>query len=160
MTHDASLGAGLVAALPALKAYARSLTRDADAADDLVQETALKAWAARHQFSPGTKLEAWLFTILRNSFIGGHRRRRHEVDDPDGVFADRMEIPAPQEAVVVRLSLQYALDRLSSEQREVLMLLGGEGHSYAEAAERAGVVTGTIKSRVHRARHQLSALMG
>lgn len=160
MTHDTHVGAGLVAALPALKAYARSLTHNADAADDLVQETACKAWAARHQFLPGTKLEAWLFTILRNSFIAGRRRRKHEVDDPDGVFASQIEVPPPQEAVVVRLSLQHAFGRLSSEQREVLVLLGAEGRSYAEAAAQAGVVTGTIKSRAHRARHQLSALMG
>lgn len=160
MSHDTILGAGLVAALPALKAYARSLARNADVADDLVQETALKAWASRHQFLPGTKLEAWLFTILRNSFIAGRRRRKHEVDDPDGFFAGQIEVPPPQEAVVVRLSLQYAFDRLTSQQREVLTLLGSEGRSYAEAAEQAGVVTGTIKSRAHRARHQLSALMG
>ncbi len=160
MTHDRNVGAGLVAALPALKAYARSLTRNADVADDLVQETACKAWAARRQFRPGTNLEAWLFTILRSSFIAGCRRRRHEVDDPEGVLASRIESPPPQEAVVMRLSLQHAFQRLSSEQQEVLVLLGAEGRSYAEAAERAGVVTGTIKSRAHRARHQLSALMG
>lgn len=160
MTHDANLGAGLVAALPAMKAYARSLTHNADTADDLVQETAMKAWAARHQFTPGTKLEAWLFTILRNSFIAGCRRRKHEVDDPDGVFASQIEVPPPQDGVVVRLSLQHAFARLTSEQREVLLLLGSEGRSYAEAAECAGVVTGTIKSRAHRARHHLSALMG
>jgi RNA polymerase sigma-70 factor (ECF subfamily) len=88
--------AGLVAALPALRAFARSLSLDSHRADDLVQETALKAWSARDQFAHGTNLQAWLFTILRNTFFSDCRRTRREVEDPEGQLAESSRSRRPR----------------------------------------------------------------
>lgn len=147
---------GLMAALPALQTYAQSLTGSAARADDLVQEALLKAWANQDRFVPGTKLKAWLFTILRNHFYSECRRQRREVEDVDGTIAGQLTTPAPQE---FGSDLQVVLShmaRLPAAQREALLLVGAQGMTYEAAAEVMGCQTGTVKSRVSRARAYLS----
>ncbi|WP_449410348.1 sigma-70 family RNA polymerase sigma factor [Methylobacterium komagatae] len=146
---------GLMAAVPALQTYAQSLVGNASRADDLVQEALLKAWANQDRFVPGTKLKAWLFTILRNQFYSECRRARREVEDIDGVIAGQIATPAPQEH---GSDLQVVLSRMAqlpAAQREALLLVGAQGMTYEAAAEVLGCQTGTVKSRVSRARAYL-----
>jgi RNA polymerase sigma-70 factor, ECF subfamily len=150
----------MLAAVPSLRAFALSLTRNFDDADDLVQEAVVKAWAAFDRFEPGTNLNAWLFTILRNQFHTNYRKRRREVEDGDGTFAARLKAPPEQDGVVALHELQAALQRLPAEQREALVLIGVERVSYEEAASICGVAVGTVKSRVNRARSKLAELIG
>lgn len=149
----------LVDHLPALRAFARSLVTDSATADDLVQETVMKAWANIEKFEPGTNLKAWLFTILRNTFYSTLRKRSWEVEDVDEQRANRMpQIPA-QEGKLAMNDFLVALRRLSDEQREALLLVGASGFSYDEAAEMCGCATGTVKSRVNRARERLVEIL-
>lgn len=150
----------LADALPALRAFARSLVRDACLADDLVQETLLKAWKARDRYTPGTNLRAWLFTILRNDYYSRLRKRRREVQDADGAHAARLAVAPSQEHTLALSDLAEALAALPSEQREAVVLVGAAGLSYEEAAEICGVAVGTIKSRVNRGRNRLAELLG
>ena len=150
----------LLAAVPSLRAFAISLTGHYDRADDLVQDTLVRALANIDRFEPGTNLNAWLFTILRNLFYSVHRKRRREVEDPDGAYAGRLRAAPEQTAKLEFKDFQAALNRLTSDQREVLVLVGAEGFSYEEAARICGVAVGTIKSRVNRARSRLSQLLG
>ena len=156
---DEEVKAGLVAALPALRAFARSLCLDPHRADDLVQETALKAWSSRDQFARGTNLQAWLFTILRNTFFSERRRMKREVEDPEGRLAGEIAIPPPQDGALDGVAFRSAFARLTPLQREILILVGAEGRSYAETAEICGIRLGTVKSRIHRARIQLATCM-
>jgi RNA polymerase sigma-70 factor, ECF subfamily len=150
----------LMGSLPSLRAYAISLTRDVHRAEDLVQETVLKAISKQDKFEAGTNLQAWLFTILRNLFFSGRRTKQREVEDADGVHAATMiTIPDQEDRLTVQ-DLHTALARLPQEQREALLLIGAEGLSYEEAAESLGTKVGTIKSRVNRARTRLTELMG
>jgi RNA polymerase sigma-70 factor (ECF subfamily) len=151
---------GLTAATPKLRGFARGLARDRAEADDLVQETLLKAWIARDKFTPGTNLEAWLFTILRNAFYSKRRRLRREVEDVDGAHAARLAVRPTQDHGLRLAEFAAAFARLPAEQREALMLIGGAQVSYEEAAAICGVAVGTIKSRTHRARASLAALLG
>jgi RNA polymerase sigma-70 factor, ECF subfamily len=151
---------GMLEALPGLRAFAVSLTRDGDRADDLVQDTILRAWNKRDTFTPGTNLQAWLFTILRNAFYSGHRKRVREVEDPDGALAGKLMTVPDQVSKLEMRDLQEALQRLRPDQREALLLVAAEGMSYEDAASVCGVAVGTIKSRVNRARIQLAALLG
>lgn len=150
----------LGAEIPALRAFARTLTRDVAGADDLVQETLLKAWANRDRFEPGTKLRAWLFTILRNAFFSAHRKRRREVADVDGAHAARLATRPRQDHVMALREFEAALATLPRDQREALVLVGAAGMSQEEAAAVCGVAVGTIKSRVSRGRARLCALLG
>ena len=159
-TVDPQLRDALLGAMPSLRAFAFSLTYDADRADDLVQETLMRAWAAIDRFERGTNFNAWLFTILRNLFHSEYRKRRREVEDPDGAYAGRLRTAPEQTAKLEFKDFQNALNRLTSDQREVLVLVGAEGFSYEEAAHICGVAVGTIKSRVNRARSRLSQLLG
>ncbi|TMV77295.1 RNA polymerase sigma factor [Thioclava sp. BHET1] len=146
--------------LSALRAFAVSLTRDMTAADDLVQDTIVKAWTNIDKFERGTNLRAWLFTILRNTFYSDRRKRRHEVQDTDGVHAAMlMEKPA-HDGRLAFADFSRAFDLLSPEHREVLVLVGAEGFAYDEAAATMGVAVGTVKSRANRARAKLCELMG
>ena len=147
----------LLEAVPALRAFARSLSGRADLADDLAQETLLRAWANRTSFTPGTNLKAWLFTILRNAFYSGLRKRIREVEDPDEMHAKNIAVPPGQEEGVDLDDLQRALERLPAEQCEALILIGASGFSYEEAANICGCAVGTMKSRVSRARRALLA---
>jgi RNA polymerase sigma-70 factor (ECF subfamily) len=149
----------LLAQTPALRGFAWSLCHDAAEADDLVQDTLVKAWSHRDRFAEGTNLRAWLFTILRNTFYTAISRRRREVRDEDGQEAARLVSPADQEWSVSLNDLRAALTRLPATHREALVLVGGAGMTYQEAAEVCGCAIGTIKSRVNRARARLMVLL-
>ncbi|WP_442785978.1 sigma-70 family RNA polymerase sigma factor [Methylobacterium sp. C25] len=151
---------GLMQALPALRTFALSLTGDATRADDLVQETMLRAWTNHHRFAPGTRLIAWLFTIQRNLFYSEIRKRKREVEDADGVHAAGLTALAGQDDAVALRSLYQKLEHLPATQREALLLVGAEGFTYEEAAAILACRVGTVKSRVSRARTQLADLLG
>lgn len=158
--RSAHFRAGLTAALPALQAFAQSLAGNPARADDLVQETVLKAWANQERFVPGTNLKAWLFTILRNHFFSERRKHRREVEDVDGVMAGRMVVLAPQEHGADLHVVLSHIARLPAPQREALLLVGAQGLTYEAAAEVMGCQTGTVKSRVSRARACLMEQLG
>ncbi len=145
--------------IPALRAFAWSISRNGSDADDLVQDTLIKAWSHRDKFEPGTNLRAWLFTILRNTYYTAIVRRRREVRDEDDQYARSMTSAPTQEWGLAMKALQKALDQLPSEHREALILVGAAGLSYEEAADICGCALGTIKSRVNRARTRLLKLM-
>lgn len=149
----------LVAHLPALRAFAISLTRNMAAADDLVQDTILKAWTNIEKFMVGTNLQAWLFTILRNTYYSDLRKRRREVPDPDGIHASLLSVQPAHDSKLAYNDFQRAFDQLSPEHREVLVLIGASGYSCEEAAGMMGVAVGTVKSRASRARKRLSDLL-
>lgn len=149
----------LAAVIPQLRAFGRSLSGNRDTGDDLVQETLLKAWAARDRYEAGTNLRAWTFIILRNLFLSQMRRNRFR-GEWDDVVADRiLSAPASQDKHVELGDLQRALQFLPETQREALILVGAGGFAYEEAAEICGVAVGTIKSRVARGRVALEAVM-
>lgn len=150
----------LVAILPHLRAFARSMCGRADLADDLVQETAMKAWAARDRFIPGTSLRAWAFTILRNVFLSQLRRNRRRIDY-DQVDAERLLVVEPDQDDRLHLAdVEAGLQRMSPERREALLLVGAGGFTYEEAAQICDCPIGTMKSRVARARTELSGYLG
>ncbi|MGU3282472.1 sigma-70 family RNA polymerase sigma factor [Methylobacterium mesophilicum] len=150
----------LIGAVPALRGFAFSLAGDATRADDLVQETLVKAWAGRDRFTPGTNFNAWLFTILRNQFYTEMRKAKREVEDSDGSHAARLTALPEQEGVVNLRMLQDRLARIPEAQRIALLMVGAEGYTYEEAAEVLMCRVGTVKSRVSRARAYLSDLLG
>jgi RNA polymerase sigma-70 factor (ECF subfamily) len=149
----------VVGLIPALRVFAWSLSHNGSDADDLVQDTLIKAWTNRDKFEPGTNLRAWLFTILRNTYYTSVLRRRREVRDETGEYADTLKTPPTQDWSVAMRSLQTALQQLPAEHREALILVGAAGLSYEEAADICGCALGTIKSRVNRARARLLKLM-
>ncbi len=154
-----TLREALVAAIPNLRAFAISLTGDHHRANDLVQDTLLKAWAHRDKFQIGTNLKAWLFTILRNTYFSDIRKRRRELQDVDGQAAAQLMSPPEQNGHLDLDDFRRALTILSADQREALLLVGAEGYSYEEAAQISGCAVGTVKSRVNRARVQLSRIL-
>lgn len=145
----------IVAAMPSLRAFALSLSRSQTSANDLVQETLLKAWAHQASFEPGTNLKAWLFRILRNTYFSQYRRARRECYD-GGAIADMVVEEPNQPSHIDMLEFADALFDLPAEQREALILVGAEGYSYEETAKIAGCALGTVKSRVNRARVNLA----
>jgi RNA polymerase sigma-70 factor (ECF subfamily) len=157
---DESFREGLIAAMPNLRAFATSLCGDPHLANDLVQETLLKAWANRGRFELGTNLKAWLFSILRNTYFSIYRKSRRQVRDEDGHAAERLTTLPEQEGHADLKDFYRMLTKLSPDQREALLLIGAEGMSYEEAAAVTGCAIGTIKSRVNRARLRLAELMG
>ncbi len=159
MTDLQTVRDALVAAIPNLRAFAISLTGDPNKANDLVQETLLKAWANRDKFATGSNLKAWLFTILRNTYFSEFRKMRRQVQDVDGKAAAQLATPPEQIGHLDMADFRRALAELSDDQREALLLVGAEGFSYEEAAEIAGCAVGTVKSRVNRARLRLTELM-
>ncbi|MBU3077133.1 sigma-70 family RNA polymerase sigma factor [Sphingomonas quercus] len=149
----------LAQVIPHLRAFGRSLSGNRDLADDLVQETLLKAWAARKRFQAGTNMRAWTFIILRNLFLSQMRRARFK-GEWDEVTASRLlAAPASQDRHVELGDMQRALLHLPQPQREALILVGAGGFAYEEAAEICGCAVGTIKSRVARGRVALEALL-
>ena len=150
----------LLSLIPNVRAFAVSLCGDVERADDLVQETLLKAWSHFESFQEGTNLRAWLFTILRNTYFSECRRRRHEAEDPEDRKAETLCIAPAQFGHVDLQDLRHALTLVPAEQREALILVAAAGFSYEEAAAIAECAVGTIKSRVNRARHKLAELMG
>lgn len=146
----------LVSAIPNLRAFAIALCRDASRADDLVQETLVKAWNNRELYKEGTNLRAWLFTILRNTYFSEHRRLRYQASYREAVDTTKSWQHPEQEGHLDLQDFLGALAELPPDQRESLLLVGAEGFSYEEAAEISGCAVGTIKSRVNRARRRLS----
>ncbi len=159
MANAQGAKADLVSAIPKLRAFAVSLCGNADRADDLVQETLVKAWGSLGSFAEGTNLTAWLFTILRNIYYSEYRKRRRETADPDGAMAARLVAPAAQNAHMDFLDFREALQKLPVDQREALILVGASGLSYEEAASICGCAPGTMKSRVNRARNRLADVL-
>jgi RNA polymerase sigma-70 factor (ECF subfamily) len=151
--------ADLLAVIPNLRAFAVSLCGNLDRADDLVQETLVKAWSNLGSFVEGTNLRAWLFTILRNIYYSEYRKRRREVADPDGSIAGRLATVPAQDGHMDLLDFREALQKLPADQREALILIGASGLSYEEAAGICGCAVGTMKSRVNRARSRLVDLL-
>jgi RNA polymerase sigma-70 factor, ECF subfamily len=149
----------LIAAIPSLRAFGFSLTSRSDRADDLVQETLMKAWKHQSKFEEGTNIKAWLYTILRNEFYSQLRKRRREVEDADGQYSGRVLVQPQQLGHLDMADLKTALQKLPDDQREAIILVGASGFSYEEAADICGVATGTIKSRVSRARAKLSEML-
>ncbi|MCV2869104.1 RNA polymerase sigma factor [Defluviimonas sp. WL0002] len=145
--------------LSAMRAFAISLTRNVAAADDLVQDTIVKAWTNIDKFEPGTNMRAWLFTILRNTFFSERRKRKREVSDPDGVHTARLYHRPAHDAHLAFSDFAAAFNQLTPEHREVLILVGALGFSYEEAASTIGVAIGTVKSRTNRARARLCELL-
>jgi RNA polymerase sigma-70 factor (ECF subfamily) len=149
----------LAQVIPHLRAFGRSLSGSRDLADDLVQETLLKAWAARQRFQAGTNMRAWTFIILRNLYLSQMRRARFK-GEWDDLVADRLlAAPASQDRHVELTDMQRALLHLPQPQREALILVGAGGFAYEEAAEICGVAVGTIKSRVARGRVALENIL-
>jgi RNA polymerase sigma-70 factor (ECF subfamily) len=154
-----SLRDDILASVPSLRAFAISLSGNGDRADDLVQETLLRAIANIDSFQPGSNLPAWLFTILRNLFRSDYRKRRREVEDAEGNYAKTLKTQPSQGAHLEFEEFRAALEKLPQDQREALILVGASGFSYEDAAAICGCAVGTIKSRVNRARSKLSALL-
>lgn len=146
--------------LPALRAFAISLTRNVAVADDLVQDTIVKAWTNFDKFTEGTNLRAWLFTILRNTFYSDRRKHRREVPDPEGIHAATLFVKPAHDGHLAFADFSAAFDQLSPEHREVLILVGASGFAYEDAAQMMGVAVGTVKSRANRARARLADLLG
>lgn len=149
----------LLGLIPFLRAFARSLCGNQEAADDLAQETLVKAWQSRDTFIPGTNLKAWLFTILRNQFYSDRRRAWRQAPW-DQEAAERIPGGGSDQSWAAELSdTARALRCLSDEQREALILVGAGGFSYEDAARICSCAVGTVKSRVARARKALIAIL-
>ena len=156
---SAQMKADLIAVIPNLRAFAVSLCGNPDRADDLVQETLVKAWSNLGSFVEGTNLPAWLFTILRNIYYSEYRKRRREVADTDGAIAAKLAAAPAQHGHMDFQDFRTALQRLPVDQREALILIGASGLSYEEAANVCNCAVGTMKSRVNRARNRLSDML-
>ena len=153
--------AEIEALIPRLRRFARALTGSREAADDLTQDTLERAWVKRELWQAGTNLRAWLFAVMHGVFVNGVRRARvtESLDGPDGAGADRADAAASAETEIAVRDLRQALLRLPDEQREVVLLVGLEQLSYAEAAEVLGVPMGTVMSRLARGRERLRRLI-
>lgn len=149
----------MLAAMPGLRAFAIALSGRSDRADDLLQETMMKAWANRDGFMVGTNMRAWLYTILRNEFYTLLRKRKREVEDAEGEFAARLAVMPEQHSKLDFGDMKSALQKLAEDQREALLLVTASDMSYEEAAQICGVAVGTIKSRVNRARARLAEIL-
>jgi len=158
MTEFARL---LEAQLPRLRRYARALTRDPSRADDLVQDTRVRALDKQHLYQDGTNLRAWLFTLMHNQHVNNARRNVREDNslDVDTVAAHLVAVTDPTASRQLR-ELDEAIGKLAMEQRQVILLIGLEGMSYEEAAVILDVPIGTVRSRLSRGREALRRLMG
>ncbi|MBL0370641.1 RNA polymerase sigma factor [Rhizobium sp. KVB221] len=149
----------MLGCLGSLRAFAVSLSGRHDRADDLVQDTIMKAWAKKTSFEPGTNMKAWLFTILRNEFYSQIRKSGREIQDSDGYYTEQLASHPGQYGALDFSDFKIALEKLPDDQREAIILIGATGFSYEEAAEICGCAIGTIKSRVNRARTRLTELL-
>ena len=156
---DDEFKAELARVIPHLRAFGRSLSGNRDVADDLVQETLMKAWAARKRFQAGTNMRAWTFIILRNLFLSQMRRARFRGEWDEQSANRLLAAPASQDRHIELADMQRALLHLPQPQREALILVGAGGFAYEEAAEICGCAVGTIKSRVARGRAALEQLL-
>ena len=150
----------IVEHLPAMRAFAVSLTRNASLADDMVQDALVKAWSNLDKFQAGTNMRAWLFTILRNTYYSNRRKAKREVADTDGAITASLSRKPDHDGRLNLMDFETAFAKLPEEQREALVLVGASGFAYEEAADTCGVAVGTIKSRVNRGRAKLAELMG
>ncbi|MCX2560452.1 sigma-70 family RNA polymerase sigma factor [Acetobacter farinalis] len=151
----------MLALIPALRAFSRFLARDTTLADDLVQETVVRALSKAGQFAPGTNLKAWLFSILRNFFLEQARRSNRERAVLSDYAASPDRVAQSQSAAVERAAIQeldHFLWQLSPLLREALVLIGAQEMTYEDAAMICGVTVGTMKARVSRARVRLQTL--
>ncbi len=151
--------AELAAAIPHLRAYGRSLSGNADVADDLVQDTMLKAWMARDRFVAGSSMRAWTHVILRNAYFSIARRARFKGEWDEQGADLLLAVPPAQEGHIALADMQRALMELPAAQREALILMGASGMSCEEVATISQCAVGTVKSRVARARTTLRALL-
>jgi RNA polymerase sigma-70 factor (ECF subfamily) len=149
----------LVEHLPAMRAFAISLTRNHSFADDMVQDTVEKAWTNFDKFEQGSNMRAWLFTILRNTYYSSQRRSKREVADVDGIHTETLADKPMHDGRLQMGEFASAFAQLNDEQREALLLVGASGFTYEEAAEMCGVAIGTIKSRIGRGRQRLAELL-
>ncbi len=149
----------LLSKVPSLRAYARSLCRDPNLADDIVQDALLAAWTKRASLRDLDAIKPWLLTIVRNTYLAHVRRCRKEVEDVDGRLAARQSAPATQETSSELSDVKRAMNALSDEEREALVLVCIDQLTYQEAAQVCACPVGTIKSRVNRARSQLLAYL-
>ena len=157
--REAAFKAELVALIPHLRAFARTLAGDPTAADDLAQDAMMKAWDARASFQMGTNMKAWTFMILRNQFYSEKRRSwRQSQLDQEAAERTLVAVDDP-EAPVALDELRQGLAMLPPEQREALILVGAGGFAYEEAADICGCAVGTVKSRVSRARRALQGIL-
>ncbi len=156
---DEAFARELEAVLPSLRAFGRSLSGSRDKADDLAQETLMKAWAARARFRAGTSFRAWTFVILRNAFLSDRRRLSSTMETTESAVDQMISTPASQDRRLILDDLQRALMQLPEAWREAVVLVGASGLSYQEAAEICGCPIGTIRSRVARGRAELDRLM-
>ncbi|WP_421736728.1 sigma-70 family RNA polymerase sigma factor [Caulobacter sp.] len=149
----------LIALIPHMRAFARSLCGNPADADDLAQDAVAKAWKSRDSFQPGTNLKAWTFMILRNQFYSD-KRRSWRSQPLDQEVAERTLVAHTNADDALELDdVRQALAMLPDTQREALIMVGAGGFSYEEAAEVMGVAVGTVKSRVSRARADLQAIL-
>lgn len=149
----------LVEHLPAMRAFAISLTRNGAIADDMVQDAVVKAWTNLDKFETGTNMRAWLFTILRNTYYSSRRKAWREVPDVDGLHVEGLAEKPAHDGRLQMTDFRAAFAQLSDEHREALLLVGASGFSYEEASDMCGVAVGTMKSRTGRARKKLAELM-
>ena len=156
---DSEFKALLADVIPHLRAYGRSLCGNPDLADDLTQDTMVKAWASRARFERGTSIKAWTFVILRNTFLSQMWRNKFKGEYDEGVVERTLATPAAQEDSGEMADLQRGLMELPQDQREALILVGAGGMSYEEAAQICDCALGTMKSRVSRARTALEDIM-
>ena len=157
--REAAFKSELVALIPHLRAFARTLAGDPTAADDLAQDAMMKAWDARASYQMGTNMKAWTFMILRNQFYSEKRRSWRQTQlDQEAAERTLVAVDDP-EAPVALDELRLGLGMLPPEQREALILVGAGGFAYEEAAEICGCAVGTVKSRVSRARRALQGIL-
>ncbi len=158
--RDEDFRKDVMGTIPALRGFAFSLVMNHARADDLVQESLLKAWANRKSYQAGTNFQAWAFTILRNQFYSEQRKRKREVEDADGVHAGQMEALPDQDDRLMLKKVMASMGTLPATQREALVLVAVNGLTYDAAAEVLGCQVGTVKSRVSRARSYLADRLG
>jgi RNA polymerase sigma-70 factor (ECF subfamily) len=150
----------LVSLIPAMRAFSRTFCRNNTDADDLIQETLTRALASAHRFEPGTRLKSWLFTIMRNTFLTSAKRYARECPGADDCVSSLgISLPSQEWSQRSR-EVGRAIDKLPTDQREVIVLVAMAGFGYEEAAEICGCAVGTIKSRLNRGRQQLQELLG
>ncbi len=149
----------IVMHLKPMRAFALSLTRDMARADDLVQDTVVKAWTNIDKFTVGTNMRAWLFTILRNTFYSERRKAKREVADVDGAMTERMAEKPAHDGRLALTDFRRAFEQLPAEQREALILVGAQGFAYEEAARMCNCAVGTVKSRANRGRKRLAEML-
>lgn len=162
MKDNAALRREIVALIPRLRRFALGLTGRQVDADDLVQTALERALTRLDQFTPGTRLDSWLFRIVQTSWIDDRRRAARREDTMDAEMMERLpgqHVPDHAHAQHLRDDLNRALAELSEDQRALTVLVLVEGYSYQEAAEMEGVPVGTVMSRLSRARKSMTAFL-